>query len=148
MFKLMIVGGVSLLLLAGCDDKTKVRVGISGASNESGSEQKIKSTTIHLPGGAGIDFRREPIRDVFRETEKGNKYRVVDYEFDEAFDVVSSSVDTILRSEGYSREEQVDAKYSLSVMYRKQGTNPVLFRYGSTKRPQGNKTALMLWWYL
>ena len=136
------------LLLVGCDNSSKMQVGVSSAPNELNPSKETKSTVIHLPGGTGIDFKREPTGDVTRKSTKGDMFRVIQYEFNEKFDVVDSSISSILSADGYARNEQVDEKYPLSVIYRKAKAKPVLFRYGSSKKSEGSKTTLMLWWYL
>lgn len=120
MQKSMIVSGLVLLLLAGCDDSGTAQTSVTSQALKQGSE-KIDSTAIYLRSGVGLDFGRKPIVDRTVVQESG-KYRQVKFLFDENPAVIDKSIEEVLQVGGYRRELIKQDKYKLQVYYRKIGS--------------------------
>lgn len=146
MLKKIVLSGLFLMLLAGCDDASKAPQGDAGQGAKPAAEKPVDGTALYLPGGAGIDFKRKPISDTIIDSKKG-KVRVVRYEFNESHEVVSKSVASILVAAGYSRKVNAPGNNQLKVTYRKKGFAPVLSRYNANnKTGPAKKTILALSW--
>ena len=140
----MIVSGLVLLLLAGCDDSGTVRTGIASQALKQGSE-KSDSTAIYLRSGVGLDFGRKPIIDRTVVQESG-KYRQVTFLFDEYPAVIDKSIEEVLQAGGYKRELIQQGQYKLQVYYRKIGfekTDLANTIYTEAPAEGGGKTHLM-----
>lgn len=144
MLKKIVVSGLFLVVLAGCDgaDVNNTSVVAEGAS----VQQENSVTALYLPGGSGIDFGRKPVSDQVIK-DKVSKIRIAQYEFDEAYDVVDKSVASVLLSENYSRNENPLGNRNLNVTYRKAGAEPILARYSEiVQKGFSKKTILVLSW--
>ncbi|WP_137885654.1 hypothetical protein [Pseudomonas sp. 2FE] len=147
MFKRVAIGGFCLMLLAGCDDASKIQVGEpTDKGPQQNAQRQAESTALYLPGGAGIDFGRLPVSDKILE-DKSSKIRIVVYEFKELYDVVDKSVASVLEAKEYARKVNAPGRNQLSASYLKKGATPVLFRYSSST-PKGveSKTFVTVSW--
>lgn len=147
MWKQVVGCGLSLIILAGCDNTEKT--GIKNSSIVAQGEQvqkKNSETAIYVPGGAGIDFGRKSVSDIVKK-DAVSKVRIIQYEFDEAYDVVDKSLASVLLSEKYIRKENPLGKLKLSATYIKGDAGPVLARYNEVMREGfSKKTVLTLSW--
>ena len=92
----MIVSGLVLLLLAGCDESDADRAGVAGQALKQASERGDR-TAIYLRSGVVLDFGRKPI--VHRAVvQKSGKYRQVTCLFDEYPAVIYKSIEVGFRS--------------------------------------------------
>ena len=146
MWKKIVASGLCLILLAGCDD-TDVKSTNAVAQGQQ-SQHKNSETAIYFPGGAGIDFGRMPMSDKTIEDDL-SEIRIIQYEFDEPYDVVDKSVASIFLPENYLRKENPLGGLKLSVTYIKEGVRPVLAKYKEVNQEGvGKKTVLTVSWRL
>ena len=144
MFKKMAVSGLCLMLIAGCDDAEVKNSSVVAQGQQ--AQQKNSETAIYLPGGAGIDFGRKSVNDKVTKDDV-SKIRIIQYEFDEAYDVVDKSVASVLLPEKYLRKENPVGNLKLSATYVKAGGGPVLARYNEVVQEGfSKKTVLTLSW--
>jgi hypothetical protein len=143
MFKKTICGVAFVLFLSGCDDKSEIKEVVSQGQQ---ATHDVSKTALYLPGGAGVDFGRMPIRDEVIEDEH-SKIRIAAYTFNESYEEIDNSFASVVEVDGYVRTVHAPGKDKLSVSYRKQGANPVLTRYAlSVQEGVGSKTILTISW--
>jgi len=115
----MVVTGLCLMFLVGCDEASNTQTSVASQAAEQGLES-ADSTAIYLRSGVGLDFGRKPLvdREVVQES---GKYRQVTFLFDESPEAIDASVKGVLEAGGYKRELIRQEKYKLQVYYRKAG---------------------------
>lgn len=143
MWKQMVASGLSIMMLVGCDSAEKTDVKSSNVvAQGQQAQQKNSGTAIYLPGGAGVDFGRKPVSDKVIE-DNVSKIRIIQYEFDEAYDVVDESVASVLLPENYLRKENPLGSLKLSATYIKAGAGPVLARYNEVNQEGSDKKSVL-----
>lgn len=147
MWKQVVAGGLSLIVLVGCDNAEKADVKSASAATEGQqAEQQENMTAIYFSEGVGIDFGRKPVSDSLAEISAG-KHRVVKYEFDEGHDVVDKTVSSVLESYGFKKEVRSVEGDLINAVYVKKGEASILTRYRKVVR-EGfvKKTLLVVSW--
>lgn len=149
MWKQVIVSGLSVMLLVGCDstDKKVVKDSsvVAGGQN---TQQGKNETAIYLPGGAGVDFARQPVSDeniLFNN----NNVRKVIYEFSEDYETIDKLLSSILEAEKYYRHENIrkGADPVLAVSFQKAGNEAIFARYFvKAKGGVDKRTILIMTW--
>lgn len=145
MLNKIVVSGLCLMLLAGCDDTDVKSIAVV---DEQQAHQESGGTAIYLPGGAGIDFGRQPVSDEEVVFNNGSLRKVV-YEFSENYEVIDEAMFSILKAEQYSRHVSVsgDAGVAFAASYQKADNKAVFVRYFvQAKDGMDKNTTLILTW--
>ena len=142
MLNKLVAGGLCLAILVGCDKVEQVETVAVNSTQTQQSQAEVSSTAIYLPGGAGIDFKKEPLIDKV-VAGKSNKLRIVRYEIGESVEEVDKAVASILEPEGYVRKLHTPGKEMLKVSYSKVGTGPTLWRYHVIAREGFEKVTVL-----
>lgn len=146
MLNKVIVSGLCLMLLAGCDDADMKNT--SAVAEGKQEQQENSGTAIYLPGGAGVDFGRQPVSDEKIEFNENNVRKVI-YEFSEDYETIDKLVSSILEAEQYYRHENISkgSEPMLAVSFQKAGNEPVFVRYFvQAKDGVDKKTTLIITW--
>lgn len=149
MFKrTVVILGASLVLLTGCGEVEKSEPAVLSSQVEKGDGQPVSKTAIYFPGGAGVDFGRNPTSDRVIKYQS-NDVRIIRYEFEESIDVVDKALRGVLELEGYVSSVKPEEQYDLTVLFRKSNTTTLLARYKIAVREGfDKKTVLELSWWL
>lgn len=146
MLKKIAVCGLSILLLVGCDDTSKVQVGIDDKESQK-AEAQTSNTVIYLPGGAGVDFGRKATGERINTTTDGRKVKILSYGFTETADEVDASLAKVLQAEGYVRSTPPADNVVLNAAYKKNDYPYISARYLKQKTGAiDKKTTLVLSW--
>ncbi|MDO8335212.1 MAG: hypothetical protein Q7T74_00295 [Candidatus Saccharibacteria bacterium] len=149
MFNKIALSALCLALIAGCDDSSKSYEERAKTSEvQAPAEQNENKTALYLPGGAGVDFGRQPVSDEEIIFNKRNVKKLV-YEFSENYDVIDKILSSTLKAEKYYRHENISegSEPVLAVSFQKAGSEAVFVRYFvQTKDGVDKKTTLILTW--
>lgn len=143
MLKKIVASGLCLMLIVGCD---AADVENMKGVDEQLAHQENSGTAIYLPGGAGIDFGRQPVSDEEIVFNNRNLRKIV-YEFSENYEVIDESMSSILKAEQYSRHVSVSGEGVFAASYQKADNKAVFVRYFvQAKEGVDKKTILILTW--
>lgn len=143
-----VIAGTCLVLLAGCGEAEKTGPTSAVPQQEQDEQHQVSKTAIYLPGGAGLDFGREPSRDVVIE-DAVSKVKIVTYEFKDDYEAIDKSISDILVSDGYSRVELPPGDDKKAVHYQRKGETPVIVRYREEiKEGFYKRTSAHIYWRL
>ncbi|MDM8349805.1 hypothetical protein P8H27_12995 [Pseudomonas sp. sp1636] len=145
MWKQMVASGLGLMVLVGCDNSSKPET-LESPSLASEVRNTETSTTLYLPGGAGLDFSRSPVA-VVESKWKDKDVITYAFEFDDAtYEEVDGSISPILLGEGYARTEADNPQLIKYTTYKK-GDAVVAISYADNVRDGFTKNLLLkVWW--
>lgn len=130
-------------LISGCGEEAHVEPTI--APKNGSQESVVSKTTIYLPGGAGLDFGREPETDRESEYSEGKRARSIIFLFPDSIESVSAAVDKVLLEQGYSKKTTEHKSYIKHDVYIK-GDKSVAFAYNrSVSEGFSDMTKLVIW---